>query len=46
ADLRRAIVQGETTAHASNYGSRELLAYLGFWLDSLRPTRALKASRP
>jgi predicted metal-dependent phosphoesterase TrpH len=44
-DLRRALIQGQTTAHASNYGSRELLAYLAFWIESLRPTRSLKASQ-
>jgi predicted metal-dependent phosphoesterase TrpH len=45
ADLRRALCQGQTTAHASNYGSRELLAYLAFWIESLLPTRSLKASQ-
>jgi len=40
ADLRRAIERNITSAHASNYGSRDLLAYAGFWLASLRPRPA------
>ncbi len=40
ADLRRAIQQRQTTAHASSYASRELLAYAGFWLASLKPVRS------
>jgi hypothetical protein len=42
-DLRRAIRAGTTAAHASNYGSRELLAYAGFWLETIRPAASLKA---
>jgi predicted metal-dependent phosphoesterase TrpH len=43
ADLRHAIARRLTTAHASNYGVRELLAYAGFWLASLkaRPARSM-----
>lgn len=44
ADARRAIEAGTTSAHAANYGSRELLAYAGFWLESLgRPARRIEA---
>ncbi|MGH2391750.1 MAG: CehA/McbA family metallohydrolase [Chloroflexota bacterium] len=43
ADLRLAIERRQTTAHASAYASRELLAYAGFWLASLKPLRSVRA---
>ena len=43
ADLRRAIERRRTTAHASRYAWHELLAYAGFWIESLKPQRSVGA---
>jgi predicted metal-dependent phosphoesterase TrpH len=42
-DLRLAVERSHTSAHASNYASRELLTYAGFWLESLKPVRFIRA---
>ncbi len=43
ADLRRAIEERSTAAHRLGYGSRELLAYGRFWLESVRMPRQAEA---
>jgi hypothetical protein len=42
--LRYAIENRLTAAQRIRYGSRELVAYLGFWVESTRTTRKVEVA--